>query len=309
MKFILPFSSAVLVFCIIVLLSKHTGKRTIRIKERLESVKQLDQKTNNDLDTMNLPFKERFLKPMLTRLLGYIGGVLPISKKSLKRLTDQLSQAGIRMSARNYAAMNVLIIFGLTLFGGYLGILLKKPPLIVFLFAFGGFYAGYVLRRFSLTSLITKRKNALQSQMPEVLDLLSVSVSAGLGFDQALAYVVDKSDGPLIDEFYVAQQEIALGRPRKDALKRFAERCNVEEIKLFVSAVVQADELGISMQNVLSTQAEMIRTAHKQRVEEAAMKVPVKMLIPMVVFIFPVIFIILLGPAIPSILETLGGIQ
>lgn len=309
MKFILPFSSAVLVFCIIIILFNHTGSRTIRLKNRLESVKQLGQKPKDEFDTMNLPFKERFLKPMLTRLLSYIGSVLPMSKKSLKRLTDQLSQAGIRMSARNYAAMNVLIILLLTIVCGYIGVILKKPPIIVILLAIAGFYAGYTLRRFSLTSMITKRKNALQSQMPEVLDLLSVSVSAGLGFDQALAYVVGKSEGPLIDELYVAQQEIALGRPRKDALKRFAERCNVEDIRLFVSAVVQADELGISMQNVLSSQAEMIRTAHKQRVEEAAMKIPVKMLIPMVLFIFPVMFIILLGPAIPSILETLGGIQ
>ncbi|MFO7161386.1 MAG: type II secretion system F family protein [[Clostridium] cellulosi] len=308
MKFILPFSSAVLVFCIVVMLLSHTGKRTIRLNKRLESVKELGQKPKDELDAMNLPFNERFLKPMLTRLLGYIGSVLPMSKKSLKRLTDQLSQAGIRMSARNYAAMNVLIILGLTIICGYIGILLKKPPLIVALFALGGFYAGYALRRFSLTSIITKRKNALQSQMPEVLDLLSVSVSAGLGFDQALAYVVSKSEGPLIDELYVAQQEIALGRPRKDALKRFAERCNIEEIRLFVSAVVQADELGISMQNVLTAQAQMIRTAHKQRVEEAAMKIPIKLLIPLVLFIFPVIFIILLGPAIPTILQTLGGL-
>jgi tight adherence protein C len=308
MHLLLPFGGALLVFCLILLALDQKGTRKNKLHKRLSGVSKIGQQMADDLDEMNVPFGKRFLKPMGDRLVKSIAAILPMNKKSQQKLTEQLIQAGIRMSARDYAAMNLLIVFVFTAIGGYWGIVLKKPAFQTVLFALGGFYAGYTLRRFSLTSKITKRKNILQAQLPEVLDLLSVSVSAGLGFDQALAYVVEKSKGPLIDEFYIAQQEISMGRPRKDALKEFAVRCNLEEIKMFVSAVIQADELGISMQNILSTQAAMIRIAHKQHVEEAAMKIPVKILIPIVLFIFPVIFIVLLGPAVPSILKALGGL-
>lgn len=308
MQIILPFSSSLLVFSLILLVFDKKGTCKNKLQERLSGVNKIGQQTADDLDEINLPFGERFLKPMGDRLVKRIAAVLPMNKKSQQKLTEQLMQAGIRMSARDYAAMNLLIVFSFTALGGYLGIVLQKPTLQVVLFALMGFYAGYTFRRFSLTSATTKRKNAFQSHLPEVLDLLSVSVSAGLGFDQALSYVVGKSQGPLIDEFYIAQQEISMGRQRRDALKKFSDRCDLDEIKMFVSAVIQADELGISMQNVLSTQAAMIREAHKQHVEEAAMKIPVKILIPIVLFIFPVIFIVLLGPAVPSLLQALGGI-
>ena len=98
-----------------------------------------------------------------------------------------------------------------------------------------------------------------------------------------------------------------LGKPRKEALNRLSERTEIEEVKSFTNAIIQADELGISLQNVLMSQSQMIRTSHRQDVEERAAKIPVKILIPMVLFIFPVIFIILLGPAVPTIIDALGG--
>ena len=308
MRLLASIGGALLIFCLILMGADRKSGHKNKLQERLNGILKIGQLTSDSSDDMNLPFSERFLKPLGDRLIKSIAAILPMDRKSQQRLTEQLVQAGIRMSARDYAAINLIIVFLCTVLGGYLGIMLKRPLFQAILFALGGFYAGYTVRRFSLTRAITKRKNSLKSQLPETLDLLSVSVSAGLGFDQALAYVVEKSEGPLIDEFYIAQREISLGRPRKDALKEFAARCNLEEVKLFISAVTQADELGISMQNVLSAQANMIRTAHKQHVEEAAMKIPVKILLPIVLFIFPVIFIVLLGPAVPSILQALGGL-
>lgn len=307
MVWVLPLCGALLAFYLTMAVFEKTDNRKNKLLERLSGIDQIGRQRTGAIDEMSLPFGERFLKPMVDRLVKGVASVLPMNKSFLQKLTEQLIQAGIRRPAQDYAAMNLLILFSLTVLGGYLGFALGKPPSQILLFALGGFYAGYTLRRFSLTRAVTARKNALQAQLPEVLDLLSVSVSAGLGFDQALAYVVEKGEGPLIDEFYLAQQEISMGRPRRDALKQFAGRCNLEEIKMFVSAVMQADELGISMQNVLSTQAAMIRKAHKQHVEEAAMKIPVKILLPIVMFIFPVIFIVLLGPAIPSVMQVLGG--
>ena len=308
MVYLPPLCGALLAFCLTLAAFGKTGGRKNRLRERLSGIGRIGGRRTEVLDEMSLPFGERFLKPMADRLIRGIASVLPMNRGAQQKLTEQLVQAGIHRPARDYAAVNLLVIVSLTVLGGYLGLFLKKPPSQILLFALGGFYAGYTLRRFLLSRAITRRRNVLQSQLPEVLDLLSVSVSAGLGFDQALAYVVEKSDGALIDEFYIAQQEISMGKPRRDALRQFAGRCNLEEIRMFVSAVMQADELGISMQNVLSVQAAMIRKAHKQHVEEAAMKIPVKILLPIVLFIFPVIFIVLLGPAIPSILQALGGL-
>lgn len=308
MNLLLPFAGALLVFFTIQKVPKMKGVRGEELRERLSQVKVIGQTSANYVDEMNLPFGERFFKPAVDYLIKNIAAVLPMDKKSQQKLAEQLAQAGIRMSARDYAAMNFLLIVLLTLAGGYLGFLIGQSAAKASLFALLGLFGGYTLRRFSFAGKTAKRKLSLQNQLPEVLDLLSVSVSAGLGFDQALAYVVKKSRGSLIDEFQIAQQEIFLGRPRKDALKQFAARCALEEVKMFVSAVNQADELGISMQKVLTTQAAMIRLAHKQQIEEKAMKIPVKILLPIVAFIFPVIFIILLGPAVPSILQALGGL-
>ncbi|HEY4543436.1 MAG TPA: type II secretion system F family protein, partial [Tissierellaceae bacterium] len=133
------------------------------------------------------------------------------------------------------------------------------------------------------------------------------SVVAGLGFDQALGYVVERAKGPLIDEFNITQREITLGKSRKESLNDLANRCQVEELKTFTNAIIQADEMGISMQNVLNSQSKMIREAYKQEIEEHAAKIPVKILIPMVLFIFPVIFIVLIGPAVPQIMGALGN--
>ena len=308
MGYLPPLCGALAAFCITMAVFGKPDNRKNRLRERLSGIGRIGGRKTDVLDEMSLPFGERFLKPMADRLIRGIASVLPMNKGAQQKLTEQLIQAGIHRPARDYAAVNLLVIVSLTVLGGYLGLFLKKPPSQIPLFALGGFYAGYTLRRFLLSRAVTRRKIVLQGQLPEVLDLLSVSVSAGLGFDQALAYVVEKSDGPLIDEFYIAQQEISMGKPRRDALRQFAGRCNLEEVRMFVSAVMQADELGISMQNVLSVQASMIRKAHKQHVEEAAMKIPVKILLPIVLFIFPVIFIVLLGPAIPSVLQALGGL-
>ena len=143
--------------------------------------------------------------------------------------------------------------------------------------------------------------------MPEILDLLSVSVSAGLGFDQAMQYVVEKTDGELTAELAITQREIRLGRSRDEALRGLAERCKVDALRMFVSAITQADNLGIPISNILQVQAENARREHKQKVEEKAAKLPVKMLIPLVFFIFPVIFIILLGPAVPRVMQAMGA--
>lgn len=142
------------------------------------------------------------------------------------------------------------------------------------------------------------RKNEILKTLPDVIDLLTVSVEAGLGFDGALSKVVEKSQGQTANEFNTVIQEMKMGKPKRDALKEMSNRVGLHDMSTFVGAVIQADQLGVSIGNVLRIQSEQMRQKRRQRAQEKAMKAPIKMLIPMVLFIFPTIFTVLIGPVI-----------
>lgn len=302
-----PLILGFLTYIIIILYSKLFGSNNKSLKKKLDNIQNIDKPVLSNHEIMDLSFQERFIKPMIDKFISSLATLLPIKEESQLKLGDKLSKAGIRMSPKDYRAMNIIIIGAFGLIGGFLGVNGRKNILEIIMYIGIGLFFGYVYRRYSLEGKITSRKKAIKSQLPEVMDILSVSVVAGLSFDQALGYVVEKAKGPLIDEFYIAQREMTLGKPRKEALNRLADRCEIDEVRSFTGAVTQADELGISMQNVLNSQSKMIRLAHKQDIEERAAKIPVKILIPMILFIFPVIFIVLMGPAIPDIIGALGN--
>ena len=144
-------------------------------------------------------------------------------------------------------------------------------------------------------------------QLPDALDLLTISVEAGLGFDAALAKVVEKMYGPLVDEFRQALAEVRMGRARRDALRDVATRADSQPVSNFIGAIVQAEQLGVPIAKVLQIQSNQLRIERRQRAEEAAAKAPVKMLFPMVGCIFPTIFIVILGPAIVTVMG--GSVQ
>lgn len=153
------------------------------------------------------------------------------------------------------------------------------------------------------------RQKQIICALPDTLDLLSVSVEAGLGFDSALAKVVEKTKGALAEEMAKVLQEVRIGKTRKDALKDLTVRTGVDDLRSFIAAIIQADQLGVSITNVLKIQAEQMREKRRQRAEETAMKAPVKMLFPLVFFIFPSIFIILLGPAVIQLILVFSGMK
>jgi len=151
-----------------------------------------------------------------------------------------------------------------------------------------------------------RSKQALR-ELPDVLDLLTVSLEAGLGFDSAIGKLVSKKNGVLADEFYRCLEEMRLGRTRREALLGLKERIALDEMRTLISSILQAEKLGIGMVQVLRVQSEELRDQRKQRAEEAAMKAPIKMLFPLIFFIFPCLFIVLLGPVLIQFLETFGG--
>ena len=175
---------------------------------------------------------------------------------------------------------------------------------IIFVWAFVLF--GAFLPFGYLDSLIRKRKEAITKQLPEVLDLLSISVQAGLSFDGAMRKIVERMTGPVIDEFKRMQQDVRMGAPRARALQAIAKRCDVEDMYLFITSVVQAERLGTSMGKTLVNQADNMRERRRQRAKAAALKAPIKMLFPLVLFIFPAMFVVILVPPIFSILEKMG---
>lgn len=304
MRLLFALSAAVLTYCILeIFLSAAFSKRIILAK-RLEDIDRLDTMDDDESQTKS---GGHFIQALMMRLIGVFELLIPKNTAAMERTAKQLRQAGISESPQTYRARVLLttVSSGLLLF--FFAQVSGNNWSMRFWMLLLGFYAGAVISRFRLTSRITARKKEIYNQLPDMMDLLSVSVSAGLGFDQAMSYIVQKGEGALFQELNIAQREMALGRSRKEALEGLADRCDNIEIKTFVSAVLQADEMGASLQNVLQVQSETIRETHKQNVEEKAQKLSVKILLPMVLFIFPVMFIVLLGPAAMSVVSAFGG--
>ena len=164
---------------------------------------------------------------------------------------------------------------------------------------------GYIVPEFWLGGRVKKRQKAILLMIPDALDLLTISVRAGLGFDAALGKVVEKLKGPLTDEFRRALAEVRVGKARRDALRDIVPRTEVAPLTNFIGAIIQAEQLGVSISKVLQVQSEQLRIERRQRAEEQAAKAPIKMLFPLVGCIFPSLFIVILGPAIILIVQNL----
>ena len=170
-----------------------------------------------------------------------------------------------------------------------------------------GAFIGAAVPFAVLNSAIRNRQKAIRRQLPEFLDILCVSVQAGLSFDGAVGKMTKRMRGPLINEFKRMQNDVALGMTHQYALTNLAKRCDIEEIYLFTTSIIQAEKLGTSMTRTLKQQADNMRDRHRQHVKAEALKAPVKIIFPMVLFIFPSMFVVLLFPAMVTLLKALGG--
>lgn len=247
------------------------------------------------------PFWRRVIRPLFGSLKRAAGLFIPVEKSAA--LEEKLNRAGRPggLGAGEYALGKYLLAGLAALLGLFLAKAFPPAPLQKFLFALAGLLAGWYLPDFYLNLRIRERAEAIRRELPDVLDLLTVCVEAGLGFDGALLKVAERKEGILPKEFYHLLREINMGKPRREAIKDLAAKLGVEEFSSLAGAIVVADRLGISIGNVLRAQAEAIRRKRRQRAEEKALKAPVKMLFPLVFFIFPAVFLVLLGPAVLKI--------
>lgn len=252
---------------------------------------------------LSLPFQERVLRPIFTQLSELITRLTP--ERQLEDTRRQLELAGNpnNLTAAGFLGLRIGVTILFIVLAVLVFVVLTNQPNGI-LYVLGGALLGYFMPSLWLKSQISRRQDNITKKLPDALDLLTICVEAGLGFDAAMAKVYEKWDDPLSTAFGRVLQEINLGKLRREALRDMAKSMDVPDVTGFVAAVVQAEQLGVSMARILRVQSDQMRVKRRQRAQEKAQQAPVKMMIPMVLLIFPSIWIVLLGPSVIILLET-----
>lgn len=254
---------------------------------------------------LSKPFIDRVIRPFLSRLAGKRDpkDMKKVQKSSLKK---ELAQAGYPggLTVGEYSVIQNL--FRVVTPVAVAAFCVVFMPKLTILGAATGAILGILGPRLFLQRRIATRLHGIQRQLPDVLDLLTVAVEAGLGFDAACDKVVEKMRGPIPDEFSLTLRHMRMGQSRRDAFKGMADRVDHPDLNAFSSAIIQADQLGVSIGQVLRIQSEQLREKRRQRAEEEAAKAPVKMMIPLVFFIFPNVGIVIGCPAVFQIIDELA---
>lgn len=251
---------------------------------------------------LNQPLFIRFIQPIINDITKTILKITP--KEIINNYEKIVVTAGspYNRSVKDWINLQVIIMICVPAMTILLCNFKKVETKILILIIIAQCLTTLLLPRLILKRKINDRQKKIRNSMPDVLDLLSVSVEAGLAFDGAISKVIEKTKGPISDEFSKVLQEMRIGKNKRDALKDMIGRVNVPDLTSFVGAIIQADQLGVSIGNVLRIQSKQMREKRRQRAQEKAMKAPVKMLIPMVMFIFPTIFSVLLGPVVIKVI-------
>jgi tight adherence protein C len=249
-----------------------------------------------------LRFYERVVAPAIQGLARLALKVSP--RVTLETVSLRLLAAGMGRSLSPTTFLAAKAAFGVL--GAVVGFLIGGSswgPLGALAFGIMCAAGGYAVPGVFVSAKARRRREAVSSQLPDTLDLLAVSVEAGLGFDGAVAKVTEHMEGPLTEEFSLTLGEMRIGEARSDALKKMAERVATPEVATFTRAIIQADQLGISLGRILRVQAAETRLKRQAAAEEKAMKAPIKMLFPTVAFIFPAMFVVILGPAFINVMK------
>jgi tight adherence protein C len=250
------------------------------------------------------------IKPIVKRISDGVrrsaGNRKPVnpSKASIK-LEKQIRASGLSLTAQEFSFIKSMLILVFFVIGIAIFLLLPIKVLLRVVILLVMMNVPMFGTSKFLTSRVKQRKGAILRELPETMDVLVVSVEAGLGLDAAIVRQYAKNKNVVLTELNNAIREVQMGVPRRTALKEMADRCDVKELTAFVTALLQADQLGVPIKSVLETQADRLRVERKQRIQAQAAKAPIKIMLPTVGFIFPVIFIILLGPAAVSMVGAL----
>ena len=281
------------------------------VEQRIEQIRVTEDQTIEE--ELSKPFVQRLLLPIGESFTRVFRRYTPaeVSDRTHRKLVmaglyPRVTSAHLLglcwLSALGCFLMMILLL--LTMAQGKGATVRYDDPLNILFLALGA-GGGYMFPQFMLSRKASARQLEILLSLPYAIDILSISVEAGMGFDAGVGYTMRKIKGPLAEEFAKTLNEIRLGKPRLEALEDLGNRTGVDELKTFVTAVVHASRLGGSITNTLRIQADSIRVRRRQRAQEQAMKAPVKMVFPLVLFIFPALFVVILGPAAMSIYRQL----
>lgn len=297
-------SVVIISFFMVVLLLLFAILRTIfdnkiKVDKRLEYIENIEKQYIEE----ELSFGERIVIPLFNALGKRFLSFSP--EYSTKKKRAVLERAGFlkNISYERFVAKRLMIAVVVTSLTGLIMTLIHAQISISFLLMIWMFAFVQIVFRFATKSTITKRSNQMVKDLPYTLDLITVSVEAGLSLDGAIARIISNVPGVLSDEFSKTLKEMRMGIDKKQALRNMSDRCDVRDVSILINALIQADELGVSLGKVLRIESAQLREKRRQAAKEKAMKAPVKMLFPMIIFIFPGIFIIILGPAVIKMIE------
>jgi len=269
------------------------------VLSRLNELEALDPIPEEE-DELKHSLTERLIWPAYQNIIKFIGSAAP---KNFKEKYEEIIEiSGVSKSMTFNRILGMQLLF--SVFLGFLFFLIfsfiqKPSPLLTLIAAAIGFYLPLA----SLKGKARRRQEEIQNALPDMLDMIYVSVEAGLGFDVAVQRTTEKMKGPLSDEMMKGLDEINKGKRREDALRSIVKRTEVRDLSTFITAIIQTEQLGSNIANMLRVQSTTMRQKRRQRAEEKAMKVPVKILFPMIFFIFPPLFIVILGPTVINVIE------
>ena len=287
---------SVTVFVFVLALGGSGGRARLRLEMLSKSVRPAAQGDGGPTLT------QRVVRPMLGAPVEQVKRLMPV--RMLDGMRQQLVLAGEPMTLNAFLTLRLIFLVAFLLLPGTmvvaLGVKLSLMPVLVIV---GFALAGVLLPQMWLRQRVGQRQALIIKSLPDAFDLITTCVEAGLGLDAALARVAEKVEGPFADELRRTLREISLGRTRREALRELGERTGVPDLITFVNSVVQAEQMGTSVGTVLRVQAEQLRVRRRQRAEAQAYKAPVKMIFPLVLCIFPTLFIVILGPAIITLMK------
>lgn len=296
----------VIIGVISVSLRKNSEQDDDPLQARLAEYLQSGEVASLEEIELSQPFSERVIIPIVNKIGEISARFTP--QKAIQDTAKKMELAGNPWPIDAATFLAIRFIMAVVL-GGFVTamVMLSPSPNLSdnALYIFGATFGGFFLPHLMLTSRITNRQKEIRKAMPDALDLLTICVEAGLGFDAAMSKVSEKWDNQLSLAFSRTIREVQLGKTRRDALKDMADRLGVSEMTSFVAAIIQSEQLGVSMAKILRIQSDQMRLKRRQRAEEEAHKAPVKMVLPMAFLMFPTILIIILTPAAMQIMGSL----
>ncbi len=310
MALILLLLALIAIFVAIALVVLSVGTAVLNRKDVVRSLSAIEEmqisNEKRQLD-LNSPFTDRVITPTLEKFTEWGKQFAPADQANRIRRRLDLAGNPPTWDPNRIVAFKVLGLIGGLILGLLLGLLFGSGLIAIIGLMIISSLAGYFGPNLALYQVGYNRTQQMAKDLPDALDLLTISVESGMAFDSAVSQVSRNTTGPLAEEFFRLLQEMQIGLSRTEAIRAMGERSDIPELRNFASAMVQADRLGIPVANVLRVQAGEMRTKRSQRAEEMAQKVPVKILFPLVFCILPVLFIMILGPAAISIIGSFAG--